>query len=45
MRDPGAVRDTVRKAADFFGGRIDVLVNNAGIARAAWPDGKTMEDP
>jgi NAD(P)-dependent dehydrogenase (short-subunit alcohol dehydrogenase family) len=28
--DPGFVQDAVRRAAEFLGGRIDVLVNNAG---------------
>jgi ribonuclease Z len=36
---------TVRKAADFFGGRIDTLINNGGIAAPYWKEGKTMEDP
>ncbi|KAK7961939.1 short chain alcohol dehydrogenase [Apiospora aurea] len=45
LRDPEAIRQAVKKAALFFGGRIDVLVNNGGIATPQWRDGKTMEDP
>jgi len=35
----------VRKAADFFGGYIDTLINNGGIAAPYWKEGKAMEDP
>ena len=35
----------VRKVADFFGGHIDTLINNGGIAAPYWKDVKTMEDP
>ncbi|KAK7984705.1 hypothetical protein PG988_002327 [Apiospora saccharicola] len=45
LRDPEAIRQAIKKAALFFGGRIDVLVNNGGIAAPQWRDGKTMEDP
>ncbi|KAI3393974.1 hypothetical protein diail_3453 [Diaporthe ilicicola] len=45
LRDPTAVRDTIKAAADFFGGRIDVLVNNAGIARAQFSEGRSMAEP
>ena len=45
LSDPSAIRDTIKKAAEFLGGRIDFLVNNAGISNPYWPDGKTMEDP
>ncbi|TPX12590.1 uncharacterized protein E0L32_000767 [Thyridium curvatum] len=46
LREPDSVRAAVRAAVDFFGdGHIDVLVNNAGIARAGWTGGRTMEDP
>jgi NAD(P)-dependent dehydrogenase (short-subunit alcohol dehydrogenase family) len=46
LRNPEEIRTAVSKAADFFGGRIDVLVNNAGIARAFFTAGNgTMEDP
>lgn len=44
LRDVTDIRDKVKKAADFFGGRIDVLINNGGIAHPYWKDGKTMED-
>lgn len=44
LRDVDDIRQTVKKAADFFDGRIDVLVNNGGIASPQWSDGKTMED-
>jgi NAD(P)-dependent dehydrogenase (short-subunit alcohol dehydrogenase family) len=35
---------TVCKAADLFGGHIDTLINNGGIAAPYWKEGKTMED-
>ncbi|KAF2087100.1 short chain dehydrogenase [Saccharata proteae CBS 121410] len=44
LRDVQDIRDKVKQAADFFGGRIDVLINNGGIASPRWKDGKTMED-
>lgn len=45
LRDASAIRTAVKKAADFFGGRIDVLMNNAGIARSYFTAGNgTMED-
>lgn len=31
LRSPIEIREAVAKAAEFFGSRIDVLVNNAGI--------------
>jgi NAD(P)-dependent dehydrogenase (short-subunit alcohol dehydrogenase family) len=45
LRSTSDIRAKVTKAADFFGGRIDVLINNGGIAYPYWKDGKTMEDP
>lgn len=45
LRDPEAIRQAIRQAAGFLGGRVDVLVNNGGIAAPQWRDGKTMEDP
>ncbi|KAF2247061.1 short chain alcohol dehydrogenase [Trematosphaeria pertusa] len=44
LRDVKEIRSKVQAAAKFFGGRIDVLVNNASIASPYWKDGKTMED-
>ena len=45
LRNPEEIRSAVSKAADFFGGRIDVLVNNAGVARGFFNAGNgTMED-
>jgi NAD(P)-dependent dehydrogenase (short-subunit alcohol dehydrogenase family) len=45
LRDVAEIRRTVKKAADFFHGHIDVLINNGGIAAPQWKDGKTMEHP
>ncbi|PQE23469.1 short chain alcohol dehydrogenase protein [Rutstroemia sp. NJR-2017a BBW] len=45
LRNTDDIRSKVKQAADFFGGRIDVLINNGGIAHPYWKDGKTMEDP
>ncbi|KAI0469739.1 hypothetical protein GGR56DRAFT_686868 [Xylariaceae sp. FL0804] len=45
LRDVSDIRNAVKQAADFLGGRIDVLVNNGGIASPRWKDGKTMMDP
>ncbi|KAK8075494.1 short chain alcohol dehydrogenase [Apiospora hydei] len=45
LRDPEAIRQAIKQAALFFGGRIDVLINNGGIATPQWRDSKTMEDP
>jgi NAD(P)-dependent dehydrogenase (short-subunit alcohol dehydrogenase family) len=45
LRNPEEIRSAVAKAAEFFGGRIDVLVNNAGVARGFFNAGNgTMED-
>jgi NAD(P)-dependent dehydrogenase (short-subunit alcohol dehydrogenase family) len=45
LQDVAQIRKTVRKAADFFGGHIDTLINNGGTAVPYWKDGKTMEGP
>ena len=44
LRNTPAVRETIKAAAEHLGGRIDVLINNAGIARPEWTGGRTMED-
>ncbi|KFA45352.1 hypothetical protein S40293_09514 [Stachybotrys chartarum IBT 40293] len=44
LRDTEDIRTQVDAAAKFLGGRIDVLINNAGIAHPYWRDGKTMAD-
>lgn len=45
LRDVSDVRSKVKQAAEFLGGRIDVLINNGGIAHPYWKDGKSMESP
>ncbi|OCL15160.1 short chain alcohol dehydrogenase [Glonium stellatum] len=45
LRDIADIRRKISKAAEFFNNRIDVLINNGGIATPQWKDGKTMEDP
>lgn len=46
LRDPAAIKDTVQAAASFFpNGEIDVLINNAGLSKAQFKGGRTMEDP
>lgn len=32
LRDEAQVKDATAKALEFFGGRVDVIVNNAGVA-------------
>ena len=44
LRKVDDIREKVKQAADFLGGRIDVLVNNGGIASPQWKDGATMLD-
>jgi NAD(P)-dependent dehydrogenase (short-subunit alcohol dehydrogenase family) len=39
------IRHKVSKAAEFFNNRIDVLINNGGIATPQWKDGKTVAGP
>ncbi|KAF2845211.1 hypothetical protein T440DRAFT_408493 [Plenodomus tracheiphilus IPT5] len=45
LRNVEDIRVKVKQAAKFFNDRIDVLINNGGIASPYWKDGKTMEDP
>ncbi|KAF2203084.1 NAD(P)-binding protein [Delitschia confertaspora ATCC 74209] len=45
LRDVKDMRSKVQEAAKFFDNKIDVLINNGGIASPYWKDGKTMEDP
>lgn len=46
LRDPAAINNAIQAAASFFpGSTIDVLINNAGIARAQFSDERTMKDP
>lgn len=45
LRDVEDIRKKVKQAAEWLGGRIDVLINNGGIASPQWKDGKTMADP
>lgn len=44
LSDTSAIHSAVEKAVKFFNGRIDVLINNGGIASPKWRDEKTMED-
>ncbi|CBX90455.1 hypothetical protein IAQ61_001960 [Plenodomus lingam] len=46
LRSPAEIKGAVQKAVEFFGnGRIDVLINNAGVARGFFTAGNgTMED-
>ena len=43
LNDITAIRRAIDEAAEFFGGRIDNLVNNSGISQPFWPDDKSME--
>jgi NAD(P)-dependent dehydrogenase (short-subunit alcohol dehydrogenase family) len=45
LRSVSEIRSTVSKAASFFNNKIDVLINNGGIATPQWRNGMTMEDP
>ncbi|KAM0354943.1 hypothetical protein ACHAPU_000783 [Fusarium lateritium] len=44
LRDTDAIHDKIQQAAKFLGGRIDVVINNGGIAAPHWRDGKTIMD-
>lgn len=44
LRSIEDIRKSVKKAGDFFDGRIDVLINNGGISHPYWKDGKAMDD-
>lgn len=44
LRDTADIQTQVDAAAKFLGGRIDVLINNGGIATPQWSGGKTMAD-
>ncbi|KAK4499663.1 hypothetical protein PRZ48_010181 [Zasmidium cellare] len=45
LRDVDDIRQKVKEASEFLGGKLDVLINNGGIASPQWKDGKTMFDP
>ncbi|KAF2274766.1 NAD(P)-binding protein [Westerdykella ornata] len=45
LRDVNEIRSKVKSAAKFFDNRIDVLINNGGIASPKWSNDMTMEDP
>lgn len=45
LRDVKDIRSKAKQAAGFLDNRIDVLVNNGGIANPKWQDDATMEDP
>ncbi|CAK1363654.1 putative oxidoreductase [Cercospora beticola] len=42
LRSVDEIREKVEEAAKFLRGRIDVLVNNGGIANPKWKDDETM---
>lgn len=42
LRDVDDIQKAIDEAAKFLGGRIDVLVNNGGIANPKWKDNQTM---
>jgi ribonuclease Z len=44
LRDVEDIRAKVKEAGKFFNERVDVLINNGGIASPQWKDDKTMED-
>lgn len=44
LRNVDEIRDKINKAAGFLGGKVDVVINNGGIATPQWKDGKSMFD-
>ncbi|KAF4998678.1 hypothetical protein FGRMN_3004 [Fusarium graminum] len=44
LSDTDAIHDKIQQAAKYLGGRIDVVINNGGIAAPHWRDGKTVMD-
>lgn len=45
LRSAPAITAAIHAASLFFpGGEIDVLINNAGLCKAQWQAGRTMED-
>ncbi|KAG9942958.1 short chain alcohol dehydrogenase, partial [Aureobasidium melanogenum] len=44
LRSVDEIREKVKEAADFLGGRIEVVVNNGGIATPTWKDGMAMDN-
>ncbi|KAJ4138568.1 hypothetical protein NW768_002412 [Fusarium equiseti] len=44
LRNTDEIHEKIQQAAKFLGGRIDVVINNGGIAAPHWKDGKTMLD-
>jgi NAD(P)-dependent dehydrogenase (short-subunit alcohol dehydrogenase family) len=44
LRSIPEIREVAKKAAKFFGDRIDVLINNGGISYPYWKDNATMYD-
>ncbi|KAG9562048.1 short chain alcohol dehydrogenase, partial [Aureobasidium melanogenum] len=44
LRSVDEIREKVKEAADFLGGRIEVVVNNGGIATPTWKDGQAMDN-
>jgi NAD(P)-dependent dehydrogenase (short-subunit alcohol dehydrogenase family) len=44
LRSVDEIREKVKEAAEFLGGRIEVVVNNGGIAAPQWKDGMAMDN-